>query len=251
MKLDCVLTAVNELKSYIDFIPIFIRTWNKLYPSVDVKIVLVDDKIPERFSDYRNNIILFKPLQGISTVFTSQYIRLLYPALLNYEHGIMITDIDNLPMNRTFFTENIKDIADNKWVNLRNWKTRDQICMMWQIANKENWKAVFQIRSIRDIKIRLTNRFHNSKRYKWFIDQLDLYKHVLAWNNKTHGYQYLVDDKTGFKRLNRNDDLSKDNIHTLPENIVNNIKNGIYSDYHSLRPYEKYKDINEKIYTLL
>ncbi len=250
MKLDCVLTAVNEVKLYIDLIPIFIRTWNKLYPAVDIKIVLVADKIPERFSDYSSNIILFKPLPKISTVFTSQYIRLLYPALLNYEHGIMITDIDNFPMNRTFFTENIKDIADNKWVNLRNWKTHNQISMCWQIANKNNWKAVFQISTIQDIKTRLTNRFHNTKRHKWFIDQLDLYKHVFAWNNKTHRYQNLVDNKTGFKRLDRRLFL-KDNIHTLPENIANNIKNGKYSDYHSLRPYEKYKDINEKIYTLL
>ena len=32
MKLDCVLTAVNENELYLDFIPIFIKTWNKLYP---------------------------------------------------------------------------------------------------------------------------------------------------------------------------------------------------------------------------
>ncbi len=41
MKLDCILTAVNENTLYIDFIPIFIKTWNKLYPSIDVKIILI------------------------------------------------------------------------------------------------------------------------------------------------------------------------------------------------------------------
>ena len=36
MKLDSVLTAVNVNPIYIDFIPIFIKTWKKLYPTVDV-----------------------------------------------------------------------------------------------------------------------------------------------------------------------------------------------------------------------
>ena len=33
MKLDCVLTAVNDNRLYLDFVPIFIKTWNKLYPA--------------------------------------------------------------------------------------------------------------------------------------------------------------------------------------------------------------------------
>jgi hypothetical protein len=41
MKLDCVLTAVNDNPLYLEFIPIFIKTWNKLYPGLDVKIVIV------------------------------------------------------------------------------------------------------------------------------------------------------------------------------------------------------------------
>ena len=46
MILDCVLTAVNENKMYLDLCPIFIKTWNKLYPDVDVKIVLIAKSIP-------------------------------------------------------------------------------------------------------------------------------------------------------------------------------------------------------------
>ena len=76
MKLDCVLTAVNENKLYIEFIEFFIKTWNKLYPNVDVKIVLVAKKIPDEFSEYKNNIILFEPIDNISTSSISQIIRL-------------------------------------------------------------------------------------------------------------------------------------------------------------------------------
>ena len=46
MKLDCVITSVNNNNLYIDFIPIFIKTWKKLYPTIDVKIILINEEIP-------------------------------------------------------------------------------------------------------------------------------------------------------------------------------------------------------------
>ena len=48
MKLDCVLTSVNENALYLGFVPIFIKTWNKLYPNVDVKIILIAKQIPAK-----------------------------------------------------------------------------------------------------------------------------------------------------------------------------------------------------------
>ena len=55
MILDCVLTAVNENKMYLDLCPIFIKTWNKLYPDVDVKIVLIAKSIPTDLLLYKDN----------------------------------------------------------------------------------------------------------------------------------------------------------------------------------------------------
>ena len=79
MILDCLLTAVNEKPLYLDFVPIFIKTWNKLYPNVDVKIILIANKIPDKLLLYKNNLILFKPIKNVLTSFTAQFIRLLYP----------------------------------------------------------------------------------------------------------------------------------------------------------------------------
>ena len=72
LKLDCVLTAVNENRLYLDFIPIFIKTWNKLYPKTDVKIILIMNEIPSDLKEYSKNIIIFKPIENISTSFISQ-----------------------------------------------------------------------------------------------------------------------------------------------------------------------------------
>ena len=51
----------------------------------------------------------------------------------------------------------------------------------------------------------------------------------------------LKDKDTNLKRLDR---IEK----TLPSNINQLIKNGYYTDYHCVRPYNKYKNINENIF---
>ena len=91
MKISTVLTSCNLVSLYCDFIPYFISSWKKLYPTVNIIIVLICDEIPDKFKIYSKYICAFKPIKGISTAFTSQYIRLLYPAILDYKGGILIS----------------------------------------------------------------------------------------------------------------------------------------------------------------
>lgn len=255
LKLECVLTACNENPLYMEFIPIFVKIWNKLYPLVDVKIILIANKIPDKFKKYKDNIILYKPLPNISTAFTSQYIRLLYPALLNHDNGIMITDIDDVPLNRTYFKNNIESVKKDKWLNLRDWsgKNGKQIAMCWQIATRKIWREVFNINSINDVNNKLIEIYKSIKYDNkhggsgWNTDQVMLYKSVMDWNKKTNNYVYLKDSETGFNRLDR----EEENYIKLNQNMINNIKNGKYSDFHLVRPYSKFKYIIEKIYGLL
>lgn len=253
MKLDCILTAVDDNPLYLDFIPIFIKTWNKLYPDVDVKIILIAIKIPDIYSNYKDNIILFEPIENILTSFTSQYIRLLYPCILNYKNGIMITDMDMLPMNRTYYTEHIKEYENNKFIYLR-----DKICfeyneiaMCYNVATPNTWKDIFEINSIEDIKNKLIEVYTNNDirsgqgNIGWGTDQQDLYKKVMSWNNKTHNFIAINESITKFNRLDRNTfDINNNNL-------KKDISNELYTDYHCYRPMSLYSDINYTIYNLL
>jgi hypothetical protein len=254
MKLDCILTACNDNPMYCDFIPIFIKTWNKLYPGVDVKIIFISDSIPEKFKEYNNNIILYKPEYNIPTAFISQYIRLLYPALLNYTNGILITDMDMLPMNKTYYKKNIEEYSDDKFIYLRDvCMEYSQIAMCYNVAINKIWKEIFNINSIEDINIRLKNiiyEINNNYQIRgngWCIDQCHLYKYVKDWNIKTNNFIKLSDCVTGFSRLDRCESFSI----KISIELENKIKSGFYSDYHCLRPYSTYKEINDKIYNLL
>ena len=251
MKLDCVITSVNNNDLYIDFIPLFIKTWNKLYPKVDVKIILIHNEIPEKIQDHKKNIILFKPIPNISSSFISQYIRMLYPGILNYKNGVMITDMDILPMNRQYYTENIKNIENNKFVYMRNVLLNvKEIAMCYNVTTPNIWSSIFNITSLQGIKERLISVYEQNQ-YDgmpggrgWNLDQLHLYKNVQEWNKRTGNFVILNDNFTGYYRLDRGNFL-------FNQTTINNIKYGKYSDYHCLRPYSQYEGINETIYELL
>lgn len=251
MKLDCVITSVNNNNLYIDFIPIFIKTWNKLYPTIDVKIILINEEIPSHIKKYKSNIILFEPLPNISCSFISQYIRMLYPAILDYKNGVMITDMDILPMNRKYYTENIKNIENNKFVYMRNVLLNvKEIAMCYNVATPNIWSSIFNITSLQSIKERLITVYEQNQ-YDgmpggtgWNLDQLHLYKNVHNWHKQTGNFVILNDSSTGYYRLDRAKFL-------FNQTTINNIKHGKYSDYHCLRPYSQYEGINETIYELL
>jgi hypothetical protein len=251
MILDCVLTACNTNPKYIGSIPMFIKSWKKILPHVHVKIILIAESIPENISIYTDNIILFHPINGISTAFMSQYIRLLYPAMLDYKNGIIITDVDMIPMNNKYYTKSINNISDDKFIYMRNVLLENkEIAMCYNVATNKTWCDIFKINTIDDIKERIISVYktivyvdgHGQK--GWATDQFDLYKYVMEWNKITNNLIILNDNQTGFNRLNRG-------FGRLNDTIINDIKNGIYSDYHCYVPYSNYKEINDTIVELL
>lgn len=242
MLLDCVVTAVNENPLYLEFIPIFIETWKLLYPRVDTKIILIAEKIPDEYKEWEKHIILFEPIEGVSTAFTSQYIRLLYPCIMNYENGILITDMDMLPMNRTYYTENIKSYDNTKFIYYGEPPRIDkQIFMCYNVAVPGVWRDIFGIHSVDDMR----DHIKNVPDVMWFTDQLVLYEKVMEWHGRTKNFVSLKGSDTGYKRLDRN------TFHLGNENLRRAITDGLFSDYHCYRPMSTYGAINYEIFKLL
>ena len=176
---------------------------------------------------------------------------MLYPAILDYKNGVMITDMDILPMNRKYYTENIKNIENNKFVYMRNVLLNvKEIAMCYNVATPNIWSSIFNITSLQSIKERLITVYEQNQ-YDgmpggtgWNLDQLHLYKNVHNWHKQTSNFVILNDSSTGYYRLDRAKFL-------FNQTTINNIKCGKYSDYHCLRPYSQYEGINETIYELL
>jgi len=252
MYLDCVLTASDLNPLYLDFIPIFIKSWKILLPKVDIKIILIATSIPKELEHFSNYLILFPPIEGIATAFIAQYIRILYPSLLNYKNGILITDIDMMPMNSIYYTNNIKHLENDKFICYRQIGGEiNEIPIMYNIAKSSTWQEIFKIYNITDIIARLKNIYSKIKYENkhggggWFTDQKQLFTYVMNWHEKTNRFIKLNDIYTGLNRLDRIS-LSK-----ITDDIKHRIKIGYYSDYHAHRPYKKYKKINDNVIELL
>jgi len=176
----------------------------------------------------------------------------LYPCILNYENGVMITDMDMLPMNKTYYTEYIKNIDNNKFVYYRGHICGEdkQLVMCYNVSTPNVWKEVFNIHSVENIK-KLIQLISNANIIReghgnvgWDIDQRFLYHKVMEWKNKTNNVVFLFDKDTKFLRLDRHD-------FTMTNDIKDAISSGYFSDYHCYRPMSMYADINNQIYNLL
>jgi len=219
MKLSCVLTATNENPLYCDFIPIFINTWKKLCPKILIKIIFIGKELPEKFKEYWDYLYLFTPLPWVSTAFVSQYIRMLYPALIDVDGGVLITDMDMLPMNSDYYYKNIEDVEDDKFFCYRDALHTEcaQIPMCYCIAKPETWSKIFKINNLEDVDQRLNKvdydiEYENKHGGKgWWTDQNHLFLGVMKYENENNVkiFEYKKDSESGYKRLCRDDHTSK------------------------------------------
>ena len=229
MKIDCVLSATNE--KYAHCTPFFVKFWKKLFPEIDVKVVYVGEKILDSLNEIRDNIILLDTnnpiIKNIKTPFLAQNARLYYPALLNYEGGVLISDIDMFPMNRSYYENPIKNISSDFFVTYRS-----DYFMCYNIAPPKTWGDVFNIHSLEDCYRALSKTY--PKTYAgargtpgWFIDQALLSKGVKSWSKyKTH---HAIRIEESLHRLECSS-LKKNFKKDSPN--AKNIQNLVYTDLH-------------------
>lgn len=163
MKLTTVLTAVNNSPKYTRFIPVFIRTWKRLFPELKVRIVFIGDAIPPEFAEYSEHIICFPEIPSISSVYVAQTIRILYPAILPENEVTLITDIDMLPGSCDYYTKKIANAHDDSFVVMRP-KTcgvgPGELAICYNAASTNTWQSVFSVRSLDDVCAFLTKNYN-------------------------------------------------------------------------------------------
>jgi hypothetical protein len=241
MKLGTVLTAADANPLYCDFIPYFVKAWLALFPEINIVIVLVAEKIPTELITYTKHIHLYKPVQGLHAAYQAQMIRLLYPRELTEEKdGILITDIDMIPLNRKYYHENIKALPNNVFVSYRDVLYPEQLAMCYNIATHETWAKIIGPGPIEFLLQKFYNQTYTGQpgANGWFSDQLVLIK---AYESYTGPKIILQDKYTEFRRLDR-----EDKVFTDQPCLKIAIQTNLYSDYHCLRPYNKHKQINDK-----
>jgi hypothetical protein len=215
----------------------FIQAWKLLFPEVNIVIVLIADSIPHNIQQYANYIRLVAPIPSVHTAFQAQCIRLLYPAEIQSTDGVLITDMDMIPLNRSYYEEPIRALDNSAFIAYRNLLLPHEIPICYNIAIPSTWKKVFPNDTLQvwyDEVLYDGNHGGSG----WNTDQVKLMQRYNAYT----GIKYILDDTSRMKRLDREDILKQDmNV------IIQHIRERIYSDYHCLRPYSKYKRENDTI----
>jgi hypothetical protein len=255
LKLSCALVSCDENSLYLDFWPLVKKAWNQIV-KIPVKLILIANHIPTQYIG-DEDIILFPPIEGLHTAFIAQCIRLFYPALLNYDDGIIISDMDMIPTQYNYYHHNLQSVNINKdtFVNYRNCiaPAYPEYPICYNVATPHVWSQIFKIKSLDDITTNLKlvyqtinyNGIHGG--LGWSTDQLYLYKVLNNWHQATGQLVLLYDSQTKFTRLDRIDH----DITNLSDHRRQLIKDHYYCDYHMLRPYQQYKAINDEILNLL
>jgi len=239
----CVVACdLNPL--YLDFFPLVKMAWKNIV-GIETTLILIANEIPDSLIQFKQDIILFPPIENIPTAFQAQCIRLLYPSLLSVKGSIIISDMDLIPLSKKYYTSNIG--SDSSFVVYRSDCIPNEYPMCFCAAVPEVWKLVFNISNINEIKQKLIDWYAPVTDYKisgpyskgWALDQSKLFIHLQEFK-KLYNLVLLRDIDTGFNRLDRQD---IDIIAKNAENIKYSITQGHCTDFHLPRPLKDYQTI--------
>jgi len=81
---------------------------------------------------------------GVHTAFQAQCIRLLYPALLETEGAVVISDADMVPVSRRYFRRAVERIPEDHFVAFRDVTLASgEIPICYNAALPQTWRGVF------------------------------------------------------------------------------------------------------------
>lgn len=163
----------------------------------------------------------------MDSVFASQAVRLLAPALFT-DDVCLISDLDMMPLSKSYFVDAIKDIDDDKFIIYRpNCLGKDQIPMCYNAAKGKTWSEVFGVTTMQDMiaKLQEWDNQANSRysgKSKWCMDQLLLAEYIGK-----------------YKKIMPNKVLGlEDNIHRLcRDTLVVQFMDNFFSNYPLLEKY--------------
>ncbi len=235
LKIQRVILASDTNPMYLEFWPLVSKAWFRF--GLKPTLAFISHEQVELDNTY-GEVVQIQPIAGIPTWFHAQVIRLLLPVFFE-EEACLTSDIDMLPLNKDYFTSNVKNIDDKKFIIYRDraqpWNDpRYPICYL--AAKGKIFKQLFGIKSVDEIENLIKEWFSWS--LGWETDERIVYGYV---NNCNHGVSCI---KLG---------------HGLPKRICRSqwkydekkLKTGFYIDSHLLRPYSEYKKEIDKLIEII
>jgi hypothetical protein len=251
LRLTHALVACDLNPVYLDFWPLVSRAWNEI-AGLDVVLVLIageEDVPPELRRDPR--VRLFPPIEGLHTAFQAQCIRLLYPALLDAEGAVIISDMELMPLSPAYFHGSLARLDARFFVSYRDvLHSRGEIAIAYSAAEPATWRDITGVADDDDVR-RLLSAWHGGVDYAgvrggsgWYTDQHVLYRMLMDWPERDQRLWMLDDDYTGHRRLERSTLEQEGRLTVDRRRELLALR---YTDFNALVPYERFRDLNEGV----
>ena len=232
LELKRVILSTNNDPFYIEFWKIVAPLWEKMGMRPTLALI-ADENCP--IDTTIGDVIRFAPLPGIPESLQTQVIRLFLPVLFPDE-GCLISDIDMLPISRSYFVECAQYCPDEAFLVYRDGAEEYKgfrYPMCYVAAKGEVFQSIFKISSREEIPDII--RSWAQIGLGWSTDELMLYSYVNEWEKNGnfvmrlgHGVDCRLD------RGNWNIDFQSLDISK-------------YIDCHCPRPYSSFRDSIDRV----
>jgi hypothetical protein len=242
LKITRVILSANNDSTYLDFWPYTAKAWKQLIGVKPTLALIVGENENIQVDESLGDVIRFKSIKGISTGLQAQLIRLLVPAYFPND-GCIISDIDQLPINKHYFIDQVKDIPADKFIVYNNWcygKRARRFPMCYIAARGQTFKDLFNIKTEKDIPARIKQWVRLGKGFN--TDELILFLTLVKWE-QYHTRCVKLDDTLGPTDDRR---INSQKWEYTPELV----RKHYYIDARLPRPYTTHKQELDRLATI-
>jgi len=280
MQLAHCLVSSDANPRYLKFFPLVRQAWQNVL-GIPVTLALVGHELPDDVAAFRDEILLFEPIEEVHPTFQAQVLRLLVPGNLLGASGAVITsDIDMLPISPEYFWFSVSHLPDHAFASYRPVLHEAQLAVCYCAASSATWRALFGGHNLTSLRHQITAWW---RQYGggfdgrpgcpgWSTDQRLLYQAATAFEH----FHALTDTETGFHRLDRVDSFFRKRMApsevdsmvgrlslTLRNRVFNppdpnktekqisDLKRQVYerqfTDFHMPRPYESHRHVIDEV----
>lgn len=184
MKVERVILATNDNPAYYPYWPAASKAWSDIIGFKPTLILIATqefmDQHPKIFDQKKfGPIIRMDPIEGMSTAKQAQAVRLFAPSYFPDE-VCMTSDIDMIPLSRSYFRNNVKKHPKDAFVAWRWTHGRDEYTICYLSALGKTFMDIFNMTSPRQIPQKLKEV--DSLNLGWFSDQIYVTTKAREWN---------------------------------------------------------------------
>jgi hypothetical protein len=240
MKIDKAIVSSDDNKFYLDFWPLVSKVWKEKF-NIKPVLLYVSDSDFEPTQEY-GEVVRYKPLKDYPIYLQTLWVRYYHPTT-EKDTTWILSDIDMFPISKDYFINRIQDFDNNQYVHIDpSLGEYKKLPSCYHIATGKRFTEVLDLPN--DWEMSLW-RVHSSNlgsdpgghltgKSDWFADERYATNKILNCINMGDKNIKFV-NRSGGRYGHR---LDRENFNYTEQDL----KNGLYYDSHSIRPYEQYKE---------